>query len=374
MANTNLIELLKNETDNNEILRFMIPGIQAKDYKVDCLNFSNLLAFLVAKSINESLCCTLFDYEKIFDDCDTFFKLCANLQYYGKEKTDNQFDIAKSITIECIIKTLMDSYTHLRIPDDKLLHSNQMLQLVSDTVLYVINVYNNIAINALYPLLRNKQIVSLVNTPSCIDSTVCGLSGLSNSNPNKDNLADIEATIQRWFTVLFQHLIEALPGELFKILSPILTSNPVNPTNPNVGPGDPATAPAQNQQINIQMPVVNTDLNVNKSKIDLVGWQDLKPGIIATDGSDSAPVASGDTYESLNQEDRQIVDSLIQGMMHVSQMQQNPEAHQDEINAAREALHQELEGGAPQINIQPTTTEQHTCNCGNDHCTCGCHH
>lgn len=384
MTNTNLIELDKNGADNNEILRFLVPGIQAKDYKVGYLNFGNLLTFLVAKSLNESLCCTLFDYEKIFDGYKKSVKLDSNLEYFSEGKTDCQFDTAKNAAAECIINLLMDSYVNNGI----VLDQNQLVPLINNAVAYTSIGYNTIISDKLYPLLKDKSILSLDYGHA--DYWISLVSGITLTDPDEDNLADIEATINRWFKVLFQHLASVLPGELVKALLPKLAVNPENPTNPNAGPSAPATAPVQNQQVTVQMPVMNTDLNANKSKIDLVGWQDLQPGILSTDGNDQLPQqqmgvpfsSEATDYEHLNQQEKTIVDGLVQNMQHIEEMKNNPHAFEDEINAAKEALRQATEGifnhqqpVAPQINIQPTTSnDNHTCNCGHKHCSCGGHH
>lgn len=54
-------------TNPEKVLRTVVLGVKAKDYKVNYFYFTNFVAFLLSKSINESLGYTLFDYDAIFD-------------------------------------------------------------------------------------------------------------------------------------------------------------------------------------------------------------------------------------------------------------------------------------------------------------------
>ena len=54
---------------NNELLRKLVPGVKA-EYEVKKFTFPNLVAFVVAKMVNENnqINCMLLDYEKIFEE------------------------------------------------------------------------------------------------------------------------------------------------------------------------------------------------------------------------------------------------------------------------------------------------------------------
>lgn len=338
--------------NEKEILRAVMPGVKAEDYKVKNLWFTNLLVFIIAKSINESLGITLFDYEAIFNDSDSGIASAMKLEFFGDEFSDDSYNEAASILRSGCLNLLNGA---IIAEAAARINPTTIPTVVANALQYAATELTRIKGQFWY---TSEATLKELEDTGDSDHFCAKVSGIAFNYADciLKNLGIRNNVLTKWFGIVVSN-IASLYNDIVQIIGALM-SMPIQPVS--------SPSPA-NVTVNVQVPQTQQPVN-------LVGWQDLKPGIITTDGSDPAPTSSGDTYESLNQEDRQIVDSLIQGMMHVSQMQQNPEAHQDEINAARAALHQELEGGAPQINIQPTTTEQHTCNCGNDHCTCGGHH
>lgn len=345
-------------TDPKAVLRAVVPGVKAEGYEVENFYFTNFVAFLIAKAINEQLGTTIFDYGVIFSRTDGLNLPVNYLQFEGEEFTTEQMQKASEYAIKDIITNLYESVIKENY------NSVNFGQVSVETVVGTAVSYTRSILAECFKLwFMPKAELEELNEVGLSDRLTEALSGIGCSYTNllAENIEARDKSFRLWF-----ESIEWLLNNGVKDIASLLRPNTTATPNVTVNVQAPAAAP-----FNIR-PTDNT--TQEQGPVNLVGWQDLRPGIIATDGTDSAPAASGDTYESLNQEDRQIVDSLIQGMTHVSQIQQNPEAHQEEINAARAALYQELEGGSPQINIQPTATEQHTCNCGHDHCTCGGHH
>lgn len=342
-----------------ECLRKIVPCIKAEDYDVKCLSFSNLVAFLISKSINESVGATLFDYGIIFNNEDSF-KLRPVLYVYDNVLSDESINDGITFLNLDVVNNLKRSV----IDKSKLVLINN--ELIASSLQYTYEMirfwYNN------YWYIDSKSIAELSSLGGC-DEWITVLSGICielyeciNSDINIRNESFV-----KWFNALTINF--SIGGALHNALFSEISNN--------------ATVPVQNQQVTIQMPVMNTDLNANKSKIDLVGWQDLQPGILSTDTNDQqqmgVPFSSGATdYEHLNQQEKTIVDGLVQNMQHMEEMKNNPHAFEDEINAAKEALRQATEGifnqqqpVAPQINIQPTTSsDDHTCNCEHEHCSC----
>lgn len=345
-------------TDPKAVLRAVVPGVKAEGYEVEHFYFTNFVAFLIGKAINEQLGTTIFDYGAIFSRTDGVNLPVNYLQFEGDEFTKEQMQKASDFALKDIITNLYESV--IKENYDTVNFGQVSVETV---VCAAVSYTRNILAECFKLWFMPKAELEEMNKVGLSDDLTEALSGIGciYTRLLAENIEIRDKSFRLWFGS-----IEWLLNNGIKAITSLLHPNTTATPNVTVNVQAPTAPP-----FNIK-PTENT--TQEQQPVNLVGWQDLKPGIIATDGSDPAPAASGDTYESLNQEDRQIVDSLIQGMMHVSQMQQNPEAHQDEINAARAALHQELEGSAPQINIQPTTTEQHTCNCGNDHCTCGGHH
>lgn len=343
--------------NEKEILRAVMPGVKAEDYEVKNLWFTNLLAFIIAKSINESLGTTLFDYGVIFKDSDSGIASAMKLEFFGNEFSDDRYNEAASILRSGCLNLLNGA---IIAEAAARINPTTIPTVIANALQYAATELTRIKGQFWY---TSEATLKELEDTGDSDYFCMKVSGIALKYPDHilKNLGVRNNVLTKWFGIVVSN-IASLYNDIVQMIGALM-STPIQPVS--------SPSPA-NVTVNVQVPQMQQ--LPNQQPVNLVGWQDLKPGIITTDGSDPAPVASGDTYESLNQEDRQIVDSLIQGMMHVSQMQQNPEAHQDEINAARAALHQELEGGAPQINIQPTTTEHHTCNCGNDHCTCGGHH
>ena len=343
-------------TDPKAVLRAVVPGVKADDYEVKNFYFTNFVAFLIAKAINEQLGTTIFDYGTIFSRSDGLNLPVNYLQFEGKEFTTEQMQKASDYALTDIITNLYESVIRENY------NTANFGQISVETVVGTAVSYVRSILTECFKLwFIPKAELEELNKTGLSDDLTEALSGIGciYTRLLAENIEIRDKSFRLWFGSIEQLLNNGVKA-IISLFRPNATVTP-------------------NVTVNVQAPTT-TSFNIRPTEntaqepVNLVGWQDLKPGIITTDGSDPAPAVSGDTYESLNQEDRQIVDSLIQGMMHVSQMQQNPEAHQDEITAARAALHQELEGGAPQINIQPTTTEHHACNCGNDHCTCGGHH
>lgn len=350
-----------------ECLRKIVPGIKAEDYDVKCLSFSNLVAFLISKSINELVGTTIFDYGIIFNSSKGYRLADPILSIYDNILSNENVKNGIKFLNEDVIANLSNSI----IDRSKLaLITSELIAISLEYTCKVIEFWYN---NYWY---TDGKSISQFASHGGFDEWLNVLSGIS-IHRYDFLISDINIrneSFAKWFNALTINF--SIGGVLHNALFSEISNN--------------TTTPMQNQQVTIQMPVMNTDLNTNKSKIDLVGWQDLQPGILPTDANDQqpqqqmgAPFSSGATdYEHLNQQEKTIVDGLVQNMQHMEEMKNNPHAFEDEINAAKEALRQATEGifnqqqpVAPQINIQPTTSsDDHTCNCGHEHCSCGGQH
>lgn len=112
---------------NAELLMGIIPGVQAKDYKIESLNIFNIALFMVAKGFNEALGFDVLNYEEIFkisNDNDTIGKLrCEDTELFPGEFLENTEEVRDycsrimHYTVEQMYSKWI--YDHIKLPNNQ---------------------------------------------------------------------------------------------------------------------------------------------------------------------------------------------------------------------------------------------------------------
>ena len=125
-------------TNPEEVLRTVVPGVKAKDYKVNHFYFTNFVAFLLSKSINESLGYTLFDYDAIFDREEGIALPVNYLKFLGDEFTPEQVSNASIFTVKDVIENLNNSVLRGAVKSANL-QQNAIENIANIAVMYTVN-------------------------------------------------------------------------------------------------------------------------------------------------------------------------------------------------------------------------------------------
>lgn len=125
-------------TNPEKVLRTVVPGVKAKDYKVNYFYFTNFVAFLLSKSINESLGYTLFDYDAIFDRKEGIALPVNYLEFLGDEFTPEQVSNASTFTVKDVIENLNNSVLRGVVKSANL-QQNAIENIANIAVMYTVN-------------------------------------------------------------------------------------------------------------------------------------------------------------------------------------------------------------------------------------------
>lgn len=329
------------------ILRAVVPGIKAEDYEVNYLYFPNLIAFLMAKSFNESAGFTIFDYEKLFESSDAGIKSMMQLEFFGEDFSDEMY--AKAVdTLKFGVMNLIEKAL---IPEAAgAIDQATAISLARNAQQYAINELARIKNQFCY---TSEATLNELKENGDEDNFCSKISGICFAYPDKvlEHIDVRNIVLEKWF----------------RLASMVMSDQTIMG---NFNPAAPTVNPAVSMQIPIQVPVTAAQQPQANDSVNLVGWQDLQPGIIPTDSNDQQ-ATGGNTYEELSPEERATVDSIVSGLQHLQDIQQNPHAFENEVNAANNILNQVTAGINQAVNNQ--STGQHACTCGHDNCNCGNH-
>lgn len=118
---------------NAELLRSIIPGVQAKDYKIESLNIFNIALFMVAKGFNEALGFDVLNYEEIFKISNdsgrkkelddflnsemTFFPDGYSLEFQNTEEVTEYCSHIRHYIVEQMYSKWI--YDHIKLPNNR---------------------------------------------------------------------------------------------------------------------------------------------------------------------------------------------------------------------------------------------------------------
>lgn len=324
---------------NNELLRKLVPGVKA-EYEVKKFTFPNLVAFVVAKMVNENnqINCMLLDYEKIFEE----YAIGSIYDYYEEE----EYKYLKNKIISTINGVLANSIVKdsFRLYCLGTIDWNKQLQYYSQVLQNIINIY------------LTKEGVDFIADNYLDIADILGIRFcLARPNVESDEVIELKkiwmAEMPIILSEVLKHLIELNERYLIEANSVQIQGTPM-----------PAFQPLDN--VATEMPRVN-----------LVGWNDIQPGVISTEEqSEQTPVQhplTGDPkYDSLSEQEKGYVDAIVKGISHANEMKQNPHKYAEEIKAAQAAL---KNATMQPVNIDVTKIPNTGCNCGNPNCNCGNH-
>lgn len=344
-------------TDPQNVLRAVVPGVKAEDYKVEWFYFTNFVAFLLAKSINESLGSTLFDYGEIFSRKEGVKLEVQHLKFLGDVFTKDQLTKAADFLMKDVTENLYDSMNHGSV-NLASLQNGAIESIAQNAVAYTVSIITECS-KLWYTPKKDLEDMRKVGWGDYLVQSLSGI-GCTRARSLAENIGNRDKSFQLWLYILIQYLSQSANRITALLYGEVRTANPAAPT----------ANPAVSMQIPIQVPVTAAQQPQANDSVNLVGWQDLQPGIIPTDSNDQQ-TTGGNTYEELSPEERATVDSIVSGLQHLQDIQQNPHAFENEVNAANNILNQVTAGINQAVNNQ--STEQHVCTCGHDNCNCGNH-
>lgn len=321
---------------NNELLRKLVPGVKA-EYEVKNITFPNLIAFLVAKVVNESVGCMIIDYEKIFEN-GTFPAIESTSEISMDNSIETAIDDIKNNLNNSIVSSELFGKYNLRL-------LNNLILNISDLIISIINTY------------CTNDGLKYLSDNNIYYAGVIGI-GFYDINDIDHNSESKDA--KNLFISKIPSLVNEVIKYVLEVNSKCIVSQQQNNTT-NISTTIPPFQPVE--QVATTTP-----------KVDLVGWSDIKPGIMDTEQPVHQP--TGDPkYDQLSEQDKTIVDGFVGMMMDVNKMKQNPHAFEAQVNELKATINQatsnsQQQTSQPTVNIDVTKAPD-GCNCGHEHCNCG---